>query len=75
MAVLNLKAAKAAALGQIEYCHHYHCSGDCGQPHNSAEFRESARHVLGAFDAMEHEDKRARKETAADVHRKARNML
>lgn len=57
------------------YCGAYHCAGDCELPHNQKERVEYARHALSVFDALKSEDRRARKDAALSVRKKAKDAI
>ena len=59
----------------IDYCHAYHCAGDCGRPHNQADRIDYAKHALATFDALEREAARPIQEAKAAIRRKAKDAL
>jgi hypothetical protein len=60
---------------EFDYCTSYHCAGDCGHPHNSAERAKYVRHAMSVFDALERPEKENRRLAAESVRVKAKELL
>jgi hypothetical protein len=60
---------------QFDYCHGYHCAGDCGLPHNQTERSAYIKHALATFDALGSDDRAKRRAALEDTRAKAKDML